>query len=375
MAPQREWFEKDYYATLGIDPSSTAKEVTSAYRKLARQNHPDANPGNAAAEERFKEITAAYEVIGNEAKRKEYDEVRQAVRAGAAGGPGGFGTGPGGFNFNAGGADMGDLLGDLFGRMGGESPRGRSARQNQGSDLETELHISLLDSVRGMTTKLTIPSTAQCPDCSGSGAALGTSPRKCDVCDGRGVTQENQGLFGFSRPCSNCGGRGSVVDNPCQMCRGQGTVSRPEEVRLRIPEGIESGKVLRVPGKGGQGPMGQRGDLFVRVLVDDNPTYTRDGNDLRTTVPVLFTEAALGANITVTAIDGDHITIRLPEGSQTGRTLRVRGRGVPHSGGKGDLLVKVRVVVPKRLTPEQRTALEAFAETYQENPRKPGWDG
>lgn len=369
MAPQREWFDKDYYATLGVAESATPKDVTTAYRKLARKYHPDANPGNASAEEKFKEVSAAYDVLGDETKRSEYDEVRRAVKSGGfgPGGPGAPGGPGGGFGFGAGGPNITDLLGDLFGQRGPSASEQR--RRPQGTDLETEMHISLLDAARGVTTSLTIPSQAQCPDCAGSGAALGTQPRTCDACHGKGTTQENQGLFGFSRPCSSCSGRGKVVDRPCLMCNGAGTVSRPEEVRLRIPEGFVSEKVMRVAGKGAQSPNGARGDLYVRIFVEDDPRFSRDGNDLKTTVPVLFTEAALGADISVRSLEGDPVTIRIPAGTRSGKTFRLRGRGMPHKGGKGDLLVTTNVVVPAQLSSEQREALEAFAAVYNENPR------
>jgi molecular chaperone DnaJ len=380
MAPQREWFDKDYYKTLGVAETATAKEISTAYRKLAQKYHPDTNQGNAAAEEKFKEITAAYTVLGDTEQRAEYDEVRSAVRSGGFG-PGGFGGGfppggaggpGGGFNFTTEGGDISDLLSNLFGgaRGGGPAAGGRSRQQPAGTDLETEIHISLLDAMRGVTTSITLPSSQQCPDCGGSGAAVGTRPRTCDVCNGKGTTQENQGLFGFSRPCARCNGKGTVVDNPCAMCQGSGAVSHAETVTIRVPEGIESGKVVRVSGKGGQAPSGARGDLYVRVHVQDDKRFTRDGNNLRTTVPILFTEAALGATIEVATLEGDRVKIKIAAGTKGGKTLRVRGRGMPSKAGKGDLLVTTTISVPSNLTPEQTEALEAFAAVYDENPRK-----
>jgi molecular chaperone DnaJ len=382
MAPQREWFDQDYYKTLGIPETATAKEISTAYRKLAQKYHPDTNQGDTAAEEKFKEITAAYTVLGDAEQRSEYDEVRKAVRSGGYG-PGGFGGGfpngapGGGFGFGGETGDISDLLSNLFGgsRGGGGRPpsgggAGRPRTRSEGTDLETEIHISLLDAMRGVTTSITIPSSQQCPDCGGNGAAIGTHPRTCDVCNGKGTTQENQGLFGFSRPCSRCNGKGSVVDSPCQMCQGSGAVSHAETVTIRVPEGIESGKVVRVGGKGGQGPSGARGDLYVRVQVQDDKRFTRDGVNLRTTVPILFTEAALGATIEVATLEGDRVKIKIAAGTRGGKTLRVRGRGMPSKQGKGDLLVTTSIVIPGTLTPEQREALEAFAAVYDEDPRR-----
>lgn len=369
MAPQREWFEKDYYRVLGVSETASAKEIKSAYRKLSRQYHPDANPGDAAAEERFKEISAAYDVVGDADKRKEYDEVRRLGPA-AAGFPGG---GPGGFTFTDGG-DLGDLLGGLFGR--GDRRRGgagaaRGAGPHRGQDLETELHLSFDDAVAGVTTEVHLTSDAPCSTCSGSGAKPGTMPRSCSNCGGRGVVSDNQGLFSFSSPCPFCAGRGSVVDDPCGTCRGTGVERRPREVKLRVPAGVDDGQRIRLKGRGGPGRNGgPPGDLYVVVRVSPHRLFARKGQDLTLSVPVTFPEAALGADITVPTLQGPSVTLRVPAGTRSGRTFRVKGKGVPLAKGAGDLLVTVEVAVPSKLSSAERKAVEALqAASNGESPR------
>jgi molecular chaperone DnaJ len=369
MAPQREWFEKDYYKILGVPESATQKEITRAYRKLARQLHPDANPDDPQAEERFKEVSAAYDVIGDEAKRKEYDEVR---KLGPLGGMG-FG-GPGGasgatFDFSA--ADLGDLLGGLFGRSARRpgGPRGTGPRR--GADLEAELHLPFREAVRGVTTTLHLTSDAPCSTCSGSGARPGSSPQVCPQCRGRGVLEENQGLFSFSTPCPACGGRGTVISDPCPTCSGTGVERRPREVKVRIPPGVDDGQRIRLKGRGGPGRNGgPPGDLYVLVHVDRDPIFGRDGRNLTITVPITFDEAALGTKLTVPTLDGDKVTLKIPPGTPSGKVFRVRGRGIRDRKGVGDLLVTVQIAVPTRLSPEQREAIEAFAAASTGSPRE-----
>jgi molecular chaperone DnaJ len=363
MAVQREWFEKDYYAELGVPPTATAKEITSAYRKLARQFHPDTNPGDNAAEDRFKAISAAYDVIGDESRRREYDQAKaMGPMAGAS------------RSFDGGrmGADLGDLLGNLFGRgdsgahMGGPFSQG----PQRGTDLEADLHISFLDSIHGATTSVNLVSEVACPDCSGSGAAPGTTPRVCAECQGRGVLDDNQGFFSFSRPCTACGGQGTVIDTPCSSCGGRGAVTRPRMVKVRLPEGVRDGQQIRLRGKGSPGRNnGPAGDLYVRVLVDPHPIFGRDGDNLTVNVPIEFHEAALGAKVKVPTIDGDTVTIKVPAGTPSGRTFRVRGRGAPTTSGRGDLLVTMELSVPAELTDEQRGAIEALRAASTVSPR------
>lgn len=372
MNVQREWFEKDYYAILGVAPSASAKEITSAYRKLARKFHPDANPGDVNAEERFKAISAAYDVIGDEARRKEYDQVRAMGPMAGVGGMGGGGFE--GMRFN--GANLGDLLGNLFGR-GEESrfgPGGPFSRGPQrGADLETDLHLSFIDAIKGVTTAVNLVSEATCPDCHGSGAAAGTTPRVCPDCHGRGVLDDNQGVFSFSRPCTNCGGRGVFLDSPCPTCGGVGSTTRPRMVKVKLPEGVRDGQTIRLKGKGAPGRNnGPAGDLYVRVHVGTHPTFGREGDHLTITVPVTFPEAVLGADVKVPTIEGDTVTIRIPSGTPSGRTFRVRERGVTHAGGRqrGDLLVTVEVAVPVSLSDAERRAVEALRDASETSPRE-----
>jgi molecular chaperone DnaJ len=370
MAPQREWFEKDYYRVLGVSETASAKDIKSAYRKLSRQYHPDANAGDASAEERFKEISAAYDVVGDAEKRKEYDEVRRLGPA-AAGFPGG-GGGPGGFTFTDGG-DLGDLLGGLFGRGGG-GRRGAASRgggPHRGQDLEAELHLTFEDAVAGVTTAVHLTSDAPCGTCHGSGAKPGTTPHQCSNCGGRGVVSDNQGLFSLSSPCPFCAGRGVIIDDPCPTCRGTGVERRPREVKLRVPAGVDEGQRIRLKGRGGPGRNGgPSGDLYVVVRVSPHPLFGRRGNDLTLTVPVTFPEAALGADIAVPTLGGAPVTLRVPPGTRSGRTFRVKGKGVPLAKGSGDLLVTVEVAVPSKLSSAERKAVEALqAASNGESPR------
>jgi molecular chaperone DnaJ len=368
VAPQREWFEKDYYRVLGVPETATAKEIKSAYRKLSRQYHPDANEGDAAAEERFKEVSAAYDVVGNDERRKEYDEVRRLGPA-AAGFPGGPG-GAGGFSFTDAG-DLGDLLGGLFGRGGRGGGRGGRG-PHRGQDLETELHLTFDDAVAGLTTTVHLTSDAPCHTCNGSGAAPGTSPHRCAECGGQGVVSDNQGLFSFSSPCPACGGRGVTIDDPCRTCRGTGVERRPREVKVRIPAGVADGQRIRLKGRGGPGQNGgPAGDLYVVVRVSPHPIFARKGNDLTVNVPITFPEATLGADIAVPTLHGTPVTVRIPAGTRSGRTFRVKGKGVTTPRATGDLLATVEVAVPTKLSAAERKALEAFqAASNGANPRE-----
>jgi molecular chaperone DnaJ len=360
VAPQREWFEKDYYKTLGVPSSATAKEITSAYRKLAKKHHPDTNPGG---EETFKEISAAYDVLGDAERRKEYDEVRtMGPAAGAGGFPGGFG---GGGNYRV--EDMGDL-GDLFGGLFGRGRRGGgTAGPQRGADVEAELHLSFEDAVSGVTTSVNVTTDARCHTCAGSGSAPGTRPAACPMCGGTGSLQDNQGLFSLSQICPQCSGRGTVVTNPCPTCGGSGVEHRNRSVKVRIPAGVEAGQRIRVKGRGAAGRNGgPSGDLYVVVHVSRDKVFGRRGRNLALTVPVSYAEAALGTTLTVPTLAGP-VTLRVPAGTPTGRTFRVKGRGVP-SGKKsatGDLLVTVEVSVPAVLTDDQRAAVEALAKVIE----------
>lgn len=378
MNAPREWFEKDYYQVLGVSKDADAKDITRAYRKLARENHPDAKPGDDAAEERFKEVSTAYDVVGDPEKRKQYDEVRALGPMGGfggPGGPGGFGGpgGPGAFTFDMGGADLGDVLGNLFGGggRGGRGRRGGPAGPQRGADLEAELHLDFLDAVAGLATSLNIVSDAVCGTCSGSGAAPGTTPVRCTTCAGRGSVQDDQGMFAMSRPCPSCGGRGIRIEHPCTTCRGSGVERRPREIKVRIPAGVHDGQKIRLKGRGDPGRQGgQPGDLYVTCRVAPHPVFAMDGRNLRVTVPITFPEAALGADIEVPTVDGAPVKVRIPAGTRPGRTFRVKGRGVATPKGTGDLLVTVEVAVPAKLSEEERAAVEAMAAAATESPRQ-----
>jgi molecular chaperone DnaJ len=363
MAPQREWFEKDYYRILGVSETATAKEIKNAYRKLSRQYHPDANPGDTAAEERFKEVSAAYDVIGDPERRKEYDEVRRLGPMAGGMGMGGPG-GAGGFRFENLG-DLGDMLGGLFGRSrrgGPTAGAGRGYGPHRGQDLEADLHLDFEDAVHGLTTTLHLTSDAVCSVCHGTGARPGTSPRQCVQCGGRGVLDENQGFFSFSTPCPTCGGRGYTIDDPCPNCAGAGIEQRPREVKVRIPAGVEDGQRIRLRGRGGPGRNGgPAGDLYVTCRVHPHPLFGRRGRDLTLVVPVTFPELALGGEVSVPTLDGGPVRLRIPAGTRSGRTFRVRGRGVTSKKATGDLLVTVEVAVPQKLSAAERKAVEALA--------------
>jgi molecular chaperone DnaJ len=353
MAAQREWFEKDYYKELGVVSTASDKEITRAYRKLAKQYHPDANPGS---EERFKEISAAYDVLGDPEKRKEYDEVRKH-------GPvGGFGA-PGGGTFRM--EDMGDLS-DLFGGLFGGGRTRTQRGPQRGADMEAQLHLSFQDAVHGVTTSVNVPQEVRCSNCRGSGAAPGTATHTCPRCGGTGSLNDNQGLFSLSTVCPDCVGRGTLFDTPCPVCHGTGTEQKVRSIKVRIPAGVENNQRIRVKGRGapGQG-MAPPGDLYVVVHVGKHAVFGRSGRNLTMTVPITFPDAALGTTVTVPTLDGK-VTLKVPPGTQSGRVLRVRGRGVPgtsgRNGGKpGDLLVKIEVLVPTELTDEQRAAVESLA--------------
>ena len=358
MAPQREWFEKDYYKVLGVSSSASEKEIKAAFRKLSKQYHPDANKGS---EEKFKDISAAYDVLGDPARRKEYDEVRAM---GPMANPFGAGSGAGGNGFTTSFRvdDLGDLLGNLFNR-GSRAGRGRGATTGprRGDDLEAELHLSFMDAVKGITTTVNLTSDAACSTCGGTGAAPGTSPVICSTCGGRGVLDDNQGLFSFSQPCRTCGGTGMRIETPCRTCHGTGVERRPRAVKVRIPAGVDDGQRIRLKNRGGAGQNGgPPGDLYVIVRVGRNELFGRRGRDLTITVPISFPEAALGATVTVPTLD-DPVTLRIPAGTKSGRTFRVKGRGVSTKKATGDMLVTVELAVPQKLSPAERKAVEALA--------------
>jgi molecular chaperone DnaJ len=376
----RDYVEKDYYAALGVSKEATGPDIKKAYRKLARKFHPDANNGDTKAEEKFKEISEAYDVLSDPAKRKEYDEARSLFGNGGfrvprgAGGPGG----PGGATYDlgdlfgggasAGGGGLGDLFGGLF---GGGGRRANPAGPRRGADAEASVTLSFNDATKGATVPLTISGPHICPTCAGSGAKPGTATRVCPRCSGTGMSSRNQGGFAFAEPCRDCRGRGLVVDDPCPTCTGTGQAITTRNLRARIPAGVADGQRIRLKGKGEAGERGgPAGDLIVTVHVAPHEMFGRKSDNLTLKLPVTFAEAALGATVKVPTLDGPSVSVKIPAGTTNGRVLRVRGKGVSRRDGtKGDLLVTVEVVVPEELSDESREALAAYAATHTENPR------
>jgi molecular chaperone DnaJ len=368
---RREWFEKDYYQVLGVAKNATQAEIKKAYRKLAQQHHPDANQGNKEAEERFKEISAAYDVIGDPEKRKQYDEVRDMAASGAgAGGFGGFGSagGPGGVRFeDVGFTDIGDLFGGLF---GGGGRRGRPAGSARGADLETDVTVSFEEAMTGTTVPVQIQGPAPCETCHGTGAAPGTSPVTCPQCHGVGQISVNQGPFQMSQTCPRCNGSGRVVEQACPTCRGTGSVRRTRSFQVKIPGGVQDGARIRLAGRGEPGPAGApAGDLYVRVHVRPHRFFGRRGSDLTVDLPVSFAEAALGGNVQVPTLNGP-VTMKVPAGTPSGKTFRLKGKGAPKKGGRGDLLVTAEIEVPSKPSKKERELLQELDEARAESPRR-----
>jgi molecular chaperone DnaJ len=354
----KDYLEKDYYKTLGVPKTAKTADIKKAYRDLARKYHPDANKGNADAEERFKEITEAYNVLSDERQRKEYDEARSMFGGGfrVPTGSRGGGTGPFDLGDLFGGDGLGDVLGGIFRGRGGTA-QGRARR---GADVETETTLSFGDSIDGATVALRLTGEGPCPDCHGTGAKAGTVPKVCPDCHGTGQQSKNLGGFGLSEPCKTCRGRGLVVDNPCPSCNGSGRAMSSQTVQARIPAGVGDGQRIRIPGKGARGEHGgKNGDLYVRVHVKPHPVFGRSGDNLTVTVPVTISELALGAEIKVPTHRGPAVTVRIPPGTQNGQVLRVPGRGVRKKDGTlGALLATVEVIVPQDLSSKARSALE-----------------
>ncbi|MGV9283586.1 molecular chaperone DnaJ [Streptomyces sp. NPDC003730] len=384
----KDFIEKDYYKVLGVPKDATEAEIKKAYRKLARENHPDANKGNVKAEERFKEISEANDILGDPKKRKEYDEARSLF------GNGGFRPGPGAggggtFNFDLGdlfgggaqgggqgaggfGGGLGDVFGGLFNRTGGSPGGGSRTQPRRGQDIESEVTLSFTEAIEGATVPLRMSSQAPCKACSGTGDKNGT-PRVCPTCVGTGqVARGSGGGFSLTDPCPDCKGRGLIAEDPCDVCKGSGRAKSSRTMQVRIPAGVSDGQRIRLRGKGTPGERGgPAGDLYVVVHVKEHPVFGRRGDNLTVTVPVTYTEAALGGEIRVPTLGGPPVTLKLPAGTPGGRTMRARGKGaVRKDGTRGDLLVTVEVSVPKDLAGKARDALEAYREaTADEDPR------
>jgi molecular chaperone DnaJ len=355
----------DYYKVLGVGKNASDEEIKKAYRKLARKYHPDRNPGDKKAEERFKEISAAYDTLSDPEKRKAYDR---------GSGPFGFNM-PGGFDPSSFGTGFGDILSNLFGGAAGAGGRpggGRGTRAPmRGRDLETEVSLSFDQAVEGAQMRIAVPTSQPCPTCHGTGAKPGTSPRVCPVCQGRGVESQSQGIFSISQPCSNCGGSGTVIDDPCPTCGGTGAQRSTRRLRVNIPAGVHDGSRIRVTGKGELGPPGgQPGDLYVVTRVADSPVFKWLGDNLEVEVPLTIPEAVRGAVIEVPTLHGTK-RLRVPRGTKHGTVQRLRGEGPPRLGGKarGDIRYRFVIDVPETLSAEQSEAIEQLSQVMNGNPR------
>jgi molecular chaperone DnaJ len=355
----------DYYKILGVGKNASDEEIKKAYRKLARQYHPDRNAGDKKAEERFKEISQAHDVLSDADKRKAYD------RGGMLGGinmPGGFDPG----SFSGG---FGDILSNLFGGAGGSrggGPAGVRQRPARGRDLETEVSLSFDQAVNGAQVPLAVPTSQPCPTCQGSGAKPGTTPRVCPVCDGRGMEAQSQGIFSMSQPCSNCHGSGTVIDDPCPTCQGSGAQRSVRRMRVNIPAGVRDGSRIRLAGKGEPGLRGaDPGDLYVITRVSDSAVFKRNGDNLEVEVPLTIPEALQGAVIEVPTLNGSK-RLRVAPGTKHGTVQRLRGEGPARLGGKGrgDIHYRFVLDVPTSLSPEQSEAVDRLSAVMNGNPRQ-----
>jgi molecular chaperone DnaJ len=349
----------DLYKVLGVSKKASDEEIKKAYRKLAREYHPDRNPDDPAAEERFKEVQGAYDTLSDPEKRRAYDA------GGMFGGFGGQGQGPygGGPQGGFGGVDLGDILGGMFGRGGG---RRAQAEQVRGSDLETEVSLGFDQAVNGAQVSVTVPKEERCPTCHGSGAKPGTSPITCPRCEGSGIDAQSQGIFSISRPCPQCGGAGQVIEDPCQTCGGSGLTRQTKRYKVNIPAGVRDGTRIRLAGKGEAGPRGgPPGDLFVTTRVASSPVFKRlDGGNLEVTVPITIVEALRGATIEVPTLNGTK-RIKVPAGTTHGTLQRLRGEGPPRPGGgrgNADIRYRLEIDIPDELSVEQEEAVEKLAE-------------
>lgn len=348
---------RDYYEVLGVGRGASAEEIKKAYRKLAREYHPDRNPDDAKAEERFKEVQGAYDTLSDPAKRKEYDAGGRMF----GGGYGGGAPGAGGGSF----ADFGDIFSTLFRRGGGGAQTA-----SRGRDLETEVSLGFKQAMDGTEVTVTVPKQSSCKTCSGTGARPGTMPVTCPRCNGRGIDSESQGFFSISQPCPQCGGAGQIIEDPCPTCSGSGLTMQRKRYRVRIPAGVHDGTRIRVAGKGEDGPRGgPPGDLYVVTRVATSPVFRqRDDGNLEVSVPITIAEALQGATVEVPTLNGSK-RIRIPAGTQHGTVQRLRGEGPPKPGGRsrGDILYRLGIEMPKQLNDEQRKALDAFAEAINDH--------
>ncbi|MHB1010897.1 MAG: molecular chaperone DnaJ [Propionibacteriaceae bacterium] len=371
----KDWLEKDYYKILGVSKDAKPDDIKKAFRKLARENHPDQHPDDKESERRFKEISEANSVLSDPTKRKEYDDARSMFGGGfrfpgggQPGRPGGAGVNIEDLFRNAGESGFGDIFGGLF---GGQQPRRSGRGPRRGRDIEGEVTIPFADAVTGVTVGVQMVSEDACEACRGTGAKAGTVPQVCPTCQGSGMQASQSGGFAFSEPCRQCRGRGLIIETPCPVCAGTGRARSTRTMQVRIPAGVDDGQRIRIKGKGGAGENGgAAGDLYVTVHVTPHPVFGRNGDALTVTVPVTYAEAALGAEIDVPTLGDRTVRLRVPAGTPNGRTFRIRGRGVGKAQGAGDLLVTVEVEVPQHLSAEARAALAEYQRLAAEpNPR------
>ena len=356
---------KDPYKTLGVDKKASEEEIKKAYRKLARRWHPDRNPDDSEAEERFKEIQEAYGILSDPEKRKQYD-----AGGGAFGGFGGGGFDPGAFRGGFGG--FGDILSDILGGRGGGPGAGRAPAAERGRDLEVEVHLSFDQAMEGAQVPVTVPMSAPCPTCHGTGAKPGTAPSVCPRCEGRGIESLGQGMFSITQPCSECGGTGTKIEDPCPTCAGRGQTRQTKRYRANIPAGVRDGSRVRLAGKGEPGLRGgPAGDLYVVTRVEESSVFRRRGEDLEVDVPITIVEAIRGATVEVPTLSGTK-RIRVPPGTQHGTVQRLRGEGPPKPGGRGrgDIRYRLVIDVPSSLNQEQEHAVDELAEVIDGNPRE-----
>jgi molecular chaperone DnaJ len=357
----------DYYEILGVSRDANEQELKSAYRKLALKYHPDRNPGDHASEEKFKEASEAYQVLSDADKRAAYDRFGHAGVSG--GGPGGFG----GFS---GAVDLGDIFGDLFGEMFNMGGQQRAARQMRGDDLRYDLTIDFQEAVFGTEKEIRIRRLEVCETCKGTGSKSGRGPVTCPQCQGRGQVRYQQGFFSVARTCNACAGRGSIISDPCDTCRGETRVTKEIKLTVKVPAGVEEGTRIRYSGEGDVGRNnGQTGDLYIVLAIRAHDFFHREGQNLHCVIPISFPQAALGAEIELEGVDGP-VMLKIPEGIQSGKEIRVRGKGVPYLNekGRGDLIVKVVVQIPKKLSKAQRDLISELAKSMSvdNKPTSPG---